>query len=108
VRGAGSQLADPRDAFATRNLILRNGDTLLVKGRIKHLKNLAQERRDFVMVTEPRQPEDVKIQGAQAVAALLITLGMLLLMTFGVVSNAVAVLLAAVCMVLFRCLDANA
>ncbi len=108
VRGAGSQVASPSDFFATRDLRLSSGDTLLIKGRIKNLKNLVQERRDFVMVTEPRQPDDVKIQGVQAIAAILITLGMLVLMAFGIVSNVVAVLLAAVCMVLCRCLDANA
>ncbi|HBY94339.1 MAG TPA: SLC13 family permease, partial [Chloroflexi bacterium] len=63
VRSVGSQPESPRDLFATRDLKLKSGDTLLIKGRIKHLKNLVQERRDFVMVTEPRQPEDVKIQG---------------------------------------------
>lgn len=108
VRSVGSQPESPRDLFDTRDLKLKSGDTLLIKGRIKHLKNLVQERRDFVMVTEPRQPEDVKIQGIHAVSALLITLAMLLLMAFGLVSNVIAVLLAAVCMVLFRCLDANA
>lgn len=107
VRGVGRTLPETNSSFATHDLSLRSGDTLLITGRIKHLKHLVQERRDFVMVTEPRQPEDVKIQGAQAIAALVVTLGMLLLMAFGVVSNVVAVLLAAVCMVLFRCLDAN-
>jgi len=105
VRPAGSRHAE--SSSATKDLRLRSGDTLLIKGRIKHLKNLVQERRDFVMVTEPRAPEDVQIGGVQAIAAIAITVGMLVLMAFGIVPNVVAVLLAAVCMVLVRCLDTN-
>ncbi|MCA9643703.1 MAG: SLC13 family permease [Polyangiaceae bacterium] len=108
VRGVGKAPKKAGDGFATHDLRLESGDTLLITGRIKHLKHLVRERRDFVMVTEPRQPEDVKIEGARAFAALLITLGMLVLMAFGILPNVIAVILAAVCMVLFRCLDANA
>ena len=107
ARRAGSRAAEASDSFATRDLRLRSGDTLLIKGRVKHLKALIHERGDFVMVTEPRASGDFELNGVQATAALVITLGMLVLMTFGVVPNVVAVLLAAVCMVLTRCLDAN-
>ena len=107
VRRAGHRTAEPSDFFATRDLRLQSGDTLLIKGPIKHLKVLVDERRDFIMVTEPRAPEDVKVSGFQALAAIIITLGMLVLMAFGIVPNVVAVLLAAVSMVLVGCLDTN-
>lgn len=105
VRSAGEQPHDDPTGAALRDRPLRTGDMLLLKGRIRHLKALIGERRDFVMVTEPRAPEEVSIRGFHAVAALGVTFGMLLLMTFGLVPNVVAVLLAAVAVVVLGCLD---
>jgi di/tricarboxylate transporter len=106
VRRAGARVALPRDESATKDLRLQNGDTLLIKGRIKLLQNLVHERRDLVVITDPR-PATLSIRGFHAMAAIAATVGMLLLMTFGVVPNVVAVLLAAVAVVLFGCLDTN-
>ncbi len=107
VRRLGHSAADPGDLPATRDLPLQHGDTLLLKGRIRFLRNLREERRDFVMVTEPRALEAVTLRGFKPFAALGITFAMLLLMTFGILPNVVCVLLAAVAMVLVRCLSAT-
>ncbi|WP_437315538.1 SLC13 family permease [Sorangium sp. So ce385] len=86
-----------------RDLKLRAGDTLLVKGRLKHLKNLRDERRDLVLVAEPDARGDVLVDRARAAFALCITLGMLVCMAFGWLPNVIAVLLAALLLVLAQC-----
>lgn len=86
-----------------RDLKLRAGDTLLVKGRQKHLRNLRDERRDLVLVAEPDAPSAVFVDRRRALAAVGVTLGMLVVMAFGWLPNVVAVLLAAVFLVLARC-----
>lgn len=89
-----------------RDLTLRAGDTLLVKGRLKHLKNLRDERRDLVLVAEPDPQGDVLVDRERAVVAVGITLGMLVCMALGWLPNVIAVLLAAVLLVLARCVRA--
>jgi di/tricarboxylate transporter len=106
IRRAGRTGAQRGDLPASRDLRLEHGDTLLLKGRSRYLGNLREERRDLVMVTEPRTRHKVEITGTRAMLAVAITVGMLVLMTFDVVPNVVAVLLAAVAMVTLGCLSA--
>jgi di/tricarboxylate transporter len=106
IRRAGQLAAEPGDLPATRDLPLMHGDTLLLKGKSRRLQNLRQESRDLVMVTEPRAAPEAPLAGPKPLFALGVTAGMLVLMTFSLVPNVVAVLLAAVAMVLFRCLPA--
>ncbi|WP_373048574.1 SLC13 family permease [Vulgatibacter sp.] len=82
---------------------LRVGDTLLLKGRRKHLRNLRDERRDLILVAEPDVRTDVFVSPRRAWTAIAITLAMLLALAFGWLPNVIAVLLAAVAMVLTRC-----
>ena len=103
IRRVGQEGQEPTDLVLGRGGPLQAGDTLLVKGRIKHLKRLSEEQRNFVVVTAARAPEEVRLDGSAAWVALLITGGMLALMSLGLVPNATAVLLAAAAMVLFRC-----
>jgi di/tricarboxylate transporter len=106
VRRAGRSGSHAGDLPRVRDLPLEHGDTLLLKGRTRYLRNLREEHRDLVMVTEPRAGGKLEIAGTKALLAVAITLGMLLLMTFGVVPHVVAVLLAAVAMVTLGCLSA--
>ncbi|MGK4001781.1 SLC13 family permease [Sorangium sp. So ce1036] len=86
-----------------RDIKLRAGDTLLVKGRLKHLKNLRDERRDLVLVAEPDARGEALVDRGRALLAVGITLGMLVCMAFGWLPNVIAVLLAASLLVLARC-----
>ncbi|MCS6899518.1 MAG: SLC13 family permease, partial [Myxococcales bacterium] len=103
IRRAGQEGHEPTDLVLRGGGPLQAGDMLLVKGRIKHLKRLPEEHRNFVVVTAARTPEEVRLDNSGAWIALLVTGGMLALMSFGLVPNATAVLLAAAAMVLFRC-----
>lgn len=84
--------------------VLRFGDTLLVEGRRRAISMLRDEHRNFVVVAEPQELREPERNTGRAPLAMAIMVGMLLLMTFGVVPNVTAVLLAAVAMVLTGCL----
>lgn len=88
---------------ALRDLKLRAGDTLLIKGRRKYLQRVQDEREDLVLVAEPDAGPGVLVDRPRAIGVVAITLSMLVLMAFGMVPNVIAVLLAAVAMVVTRC-----
>lgn len=81
---------------------LQVGDMLLLKGRRRHLRNLRDERRDFLVVAAPDPPTDLGIRRWPAVQAIVITLAMLLAMAFGWIPHALAVMCAALLLVLFN------
>lgn len=83
----------------TADAPLRVGDTLLVAGGRKALERLKEQRRDVIVVGEPGEPLERALDGRRAPWVLLVLLAMLALMTFGLVANVTAVLLAAVAMV---------
>ncbi len=82
---------------------LRFGDTLVVKGPWKNIRQLQSEHRDFVVAGRPREMVESTRPYGRAPLAGAIMLGMMLLMSFGVVEPVTAVLLAAVSMVLAGC-----
>lgn len=77
------------------------GDTLLVAGGRSALGRLKAQPGAFVMVGEPGELQD-KPLSARAPWVLAVLVGMLFLMTLGLVANVTAVLLAAVSMVVLR------
>ncbi len=86
------------------DLPLRFADTLLVEGRRKDINVLRNESRNFVVIAEPRELSEPWHDTRRAPLAIAIMVGMLVLMTFGIVPNVTAVLLAAVAVVMTRCL----
>lgn len=98
IRRMGAPLPDD-----PRETTLRFGDTILVKGPWSAIRLLAKESRDFVVVAEPREMHDALRPLARAPLALGVMGGMMLLMTTGLTAPVLAVLLAAVAMVVTRC-----
>ncbi|MCO6452272.1 MAG: anion permease [Caldilineales bacterium] len=96
----GERLADDLSTIT-----LRFGDTLLVQGSWEQIALLDRERRDMVVVGQPRELIERRKTTAKAPLAILIMLGMLVLMTTGVVSTVTASLMAAAAMVLVGCLS---
>ena len=80
------------------------GDILLVAGAWKRISLLQGEQKHFLVLGLPAELSDVAPAYRQAPFALAILLAMVLAMTFGLVPNVAAVLLAALAMGLFRCL----
>lgn len=85
---------------ALRDLTLRSGDMLLVKGRRKYLRHLRDAQDALLLVAEPDHLPGVLLDRPRAFGALAITLAMLLVMAFGWLPNVVAVLCAALLLVL--------
>jgi di/tricarboxylate transporter len=79
------------------------GDSLLVGGGWRHIDLLQRNRQDFVVLTLPREMDEVAPYRERANWALGIVAAMLALMAFGIVPSVTAVLLAATAMVLARC-----
>lgn len=80
------------------------GDLLLVAGAWKRIGQLRGDAKDFLVLNLPRELSEVAPAHRRAPLALLILLAMVATMTFGLVHNVAAVLLAALAMGLFRCL----
>ncbi len=95
VRRLGEPVAED-----LRDLRLRFGDTLLVRGTWEGLRLLQGERRDFVVTGLPKEMEAATRPYSRAPLAVGVMVGMMLLLTFQVVPAVHAVLLAAVAMVL--------
>jgi di/tricarboxylate transporter len=84
---------------------LEAGDMLLLAGPWDVLEKFSGPRRDMVLLELPREIAERTWHGNQAPWAVAVTLGMLLLMTFQLTSNLVAVMLAAFAMVVTRCVN---
>ncbi len=87
---------------------LEVGDTLLVGGGWKDLGLLQAEKKDMILLNLPIEREDFAPARRQAPWALAILAAMIATMTFGLLPNAIAVLIAALAMVGARCLSMEA
>jgi di/tricarboxylate transporter len=92
-------------AFAEARLDV--GDILLVSGGWRQIRKLMSDPRDFVVLTIPAEADQAVPARDRAPYALLSLLGMVLLMTFDLVPNLTAALLAALAMGLFGCVTAR-
>lgn len=84
---------------------LRFADTLLVAGSPERIEMLGRESGDFVIVAQARS---MTSEGSLTRGELLtigIIMGMIVLLALDIVPSVIAVLLAAVCTVLFRAMD---
>jgi di/tricarboxylate transporter len=101
LRRQGAVVAGP-----LAELPLRFADTLLVAGSPRRIDLLRGEPGDFVVVAQARDEDHRggRITSKQA-AAIAIMAGMMLLLTLEIVPAVIAVMLAAVAMVLARCID---
>ena len=87
---------------------LRAGDTLLVIGRWKHIRNLQKRTRDFVVLTLPAEIDEVAPAASRAPFALACLAIMVVLMVTGWVPNVIAALLACLLLGITRCLTLDA
>ncbi len=82
---------------------LRPGDLLLVQGKWTNISRLSEERNDWVVVGQPLVEASKLTLDSKAPMAAGILAAMIAAMAFNLVSAAIAVLLAALAMVFFRC-----
>lgn len=91
------------EVFLDLDRPLAAGDSLLLTGSAKALKRTARSRRDLLLLADLQS--EVSQRAHLAPVAIAIMLAMMLAMTFGVVDNVIAVLLAAVALILTRCVN---
>ncbi len=82
---------------------LQFGDSMLVCGGWKHIGLLQKDMKDFIVLNLPVEVDEVAPARSRAPAALIILAAMIAAMTFGLIANVAAVLLAALALVLTRC-----
>ncbi len=80
------------------------GDVLLVAGSWKNISRIQGDHKRFLVLNLPAEFAEVAPTHRRAPFALLVLLAMVIMMTFGLVPNTMATLLAALAMGLFRCL----
>ncbi len=83
---------------------LRSGDTLLVIGRWKHIRELQKLKRDFLVLSLPAEIDQVAPARSRAPYALGILAIMVTLMVTGWVPNTLAALIACLLLGLTRCI----
>lgn len=82
------------------------GDSLLVRGSWQAIGQLANERRNFVVVGSPEEmARQIPVLGVPAYVALFALVGMVVLMVTGWTSTVIATILAAMVMILGGCLS---
>ncbi|WP_462382047.1 SLC13 family permease [Pseudomonas sp. Marseille-QA0892] len=84
---------------------LRAGDTLLVAGKWRRIRELQGQSRDFIVLTLPAEVDEVAPTASKAPYALLGLATMVVLMVGGWVPNVVAALIGCMVMGAFRCID---
>jgi di/tricarboxylate transporter len=86
---------------------LQSGDTLLLIGPWKEIRQLQTQIHDFVVLSLPAEINRVAPALSQAPYALLSLIVMIVLMITGIVPNVIAALIGCLLMGLFRCVDMN-
>ncbi|WP_160285917.1 SLC13 family permease [Pseudomonas knackmussii] len=84
---------------------LKVGDTLLVVGTWKAIRQLQSSGRDFLVLNLPAEVDEAVPAASQAPHALFALGLMVVLMVSGLVPNVVAALIACLLMGAFRCID---
>ncbi|HNS04172.1 MAG TPA: SLC13 family permease [Anaerolineae bacterium] len=92
--------------LARREARLAVGDSLLVRGNWESIARIGEDRDNFVVVGEPEAMarQVVKLNGRSLIAVLTL-LGMVVLMAFNIAPAVVATLLAALVLVLTKCVS---
>ena len=85
-----------------KNTDLRFGDTLLVQGAWRDILELRKRRRDFVVMGQPETMLGAPAR-ARAPLAMLILIAMLVMMVFNLMPLVTASMLAALLMILSKC-----
>jgi di/tricarboxylate transporter len=90
------------------DLTLQGGDVLLMAGSWGAIRRLARERPNLFVLRLPQEADDVAPARAKAPIALAVTGLMIAGLTLNLLPSVIVVLIAAVALVLTRCLDMNA
>jgi di/tricarboxylate transporter len=85
--------------------ILQFGDTLLIGGGWQPIRELMEQKEDFIVLTLPEEFSQVAPQGSKAPIALTILLVMLVMLTFNILPTVTTVLITALAMGIAGCIS---
>ncbi|TVQ37360.1 MAG: SLC13 family permease [Geminicoccaceae bacterium] len=88
-------------------IVLQGGDVLLLSGSWDAIRNLERERPNLFVLRMPKEAEEVMPARARAPYALTVMVFMMFVLAFDLVPAVIGVFMAALGMVLTRCLDMN-
>ena len=94
-----------RKPFNLREVVLKVGDTLLLVGPWKTIRQLQKESKDLVVLNLPREFEEIMPAASKAPFAVFTLVVVVALMATGIVPNVHAALIGCLMMGLFKCID---
>jgi len=94
-----------RAPFNLREILLKVGDTLLLVGPWRTIRQLQKDSRDLLVLNLPREFDEVLPAGSKAPYAVFTLAVVVALMATGIVPNVHAALIGCLMMGLFKCID---
>jgi len=94
-----------REPFNLREMVLKVGDTLLLAGPWRTIRQLQKERKDLVVLNLPREFDEIMPAASKAPFAILTLVAVVAMMATGIVPNVHAALIGCLMMGLFKCIN---
>jgi len=94
-----------RKPFNLREVALKVGDTLLLVGPWRTIRQLQKESKDLVVLNLPREFDEIMPAGSKAPFAIFTLVAVVVMMATGIVPNVHAALIGCLLMGLFKCIN---
>jgi len=94
-----------RKPFNLREVALKVGDTLLLVGPWRTIRQLQKESKDLVVLNLPREFDEIMPAGSKAPFAIFTLVAVVVMMATGIVPNVHAALIGCLMMGLFKCIN---
>ncbi len=94
-----------RKPFNLREVALKVGDTLLLVGPWRTIRQLQKESNDLVVLNLPREFDEIMPAGSKAPFAIFTLVAVVVMMATGIVPNVHAALIGCLMMGLFKCIN---
>ncbi len=94
-----------REPFNLREMVLKVGDTLLLAGPWRTIRQLQKERKDLVVLNLPREFDEIMPAASKAPFAIFTLVAVVVMMATGIVPNVHAALIGCLMMGMFKCIN---
>lgn len=94
-----------REPYNLREVVLKVGDTLLLAGPWRKIRQLQKDSNDLVVLNLPREFDEIMPAGSKAPFAIFTLVAVVVMMATGIVPNVHAALIGCLMMGLFKCIN---
>ena len=94
-----------REPYNLREVVLKVGDTLLLAGPWRKIRQLQKDSNDLVVLNLPREFDEIMPAGSKAPFAIFTLVAVVVMMATGIVPNVHAALIGCLLMGLFKCIN---